>query len=558
MNTYKAIRDEISADNMLATVHQLAQWKRHSGTLEELEAFRYLRGVLDGYGYTTRLIPCETYISLPVSCSLSIDGRQIHAQTHSMAPSAHVIGRLVYCENEAQIKGTDCTDRIVLTQGRAVYAPVKAAWEAGARGIIFIQEAVIRECIPSACWGSPTTHEWDLYPKIPVASVTDDDAAETVKRLKAGEQLEADMTTQVDTGWRDIPLLIADLKAPVESRRFVQLTGHCDSWYYGAIDNGTSNSMQIEIARIVSEHRDELRRDFRVVFFSGHSHGRYAGSAWYADNFFEDLRENCIANINTDSAGCKGADDITRSIVMPEAKPLAVQIVREQTGETFEGMRCGRLGDQSFWNVGVTCAFASFSRQKKKLLADGRMGYERGNSELGPGWHTPDDLEKHIDPANLARDARIVGEYVMTYLTESVLPMQPQCETAEITRELESWAGKAGSAFDLSGTIERSRALNDTVERFMAADIPADIKNETMIKLSRLLIAINFTRGSIYGNEPALPIDPIPVLMPIRRLADPDTAAIDIPALKLELLRARNFIEHDMRLAEELLESVMR
>ena len=558
MNTYKAIRDEISADNMLATVHQLAQWKRHSGTQEELEAFRYLRGVLDGYGYTTRLIPCETYISLPVSCTLSIDGRQIHAQTHSMAPSAHVTGRLVYCENEAQIKGTDCTDRIVLTQGRAVYAPVKAAWEAGARGIIFIQEAVIRECIPSACWGSPTTHEWDLYPQIPVASVTDDDAAETVKRLLAGEQLAADMTTQVDTGWRDIPLLIADLKAPAESRRFVQLTGHCDSWYYGAIDNGTSNSMQIEIARIVSEHRDELRRDFRVVFFSGHSHGRYAGSAWYADNFFEDLRENCIANINTDSAGCKGADDITRSIVMPEAKPLAVQIVREQTGETFEGMRCGRLGDQSFWNVGVTCAFASFSRQKKKLLADGRMGYERGNSELGPGWHTPDDLEKHIDPANLARDARIVGEYVMTYLTESVLPMQPQCETAEITRELESWAGKAGSAFDLSGTIERSRALNDTVERFMAADIPADIKNETMIKLSRLLIAINFTHGSIYGNEPALPIDPIPVLMPIRRLADPDTAAIDIPALKLELLRARNFIEHDMRLAEELLESVMR
>ena len=27
MNTYKAIRNEISSDNMMATVHQLAKWK---------------------------------------------------------------------------------------------------------------------------------------------------------------------------------------------------------------------------------------------------------------------------------------------------------------------------------------------------------------------------------------------------------------------------------------------------------------------------------------------------------------------------------------------------
>lgn len=48
MNTYKAIRNEISSDNMMATVHQLAKWKRHSGTAEELEAFKYLKSVLDG------------------------------------------------------------------------------------------------------------------------------------------------------------------------------------------------------------------------------------------------------------------------------------------------------------------------------------------------------------------------------------------------------------------------------------------------------------------------------------------------------------------------------
>ena len=141
-----------------------------------------------------------------------------------------------------------------------------------------------------------------------------------IEQLKSGSTLIADITTEVDTGWRNIPLLIGDIKAPENCNQFVQLTGHCDSWYYGAIDNGTSNSLQVEIARIAKEHQAELKRNFRVVFYSGHSHGRYAGSAWYADNFFEDLRANCIANINTDSAGCRGADDIIHSIVMPEAK----------------------------------------------------------------------------------------------------------------------------------------------------------------------------------------------------------------------------------------------
>ena len=90
------------------------------------------------------------------------------------------------------------------------------------------------------------------------------------------------------------------------------------------------------------------------------------------------------------------------------------------------------------------------------MLPNGKMGFERGNSELGPGWHTPDDLEKHIDPNNLLRDAKIVGEYVMTCLTEQVIPMHLECAVAEITSELEKWAALAGDKFDLDDTIERS------------------------------------------------------------------------------------------------------
>ncbi len=53
--------------------------------------------------------------------------------------------------------------------------------------------------------------------------------------------------------------------------------------------------------------RDKLARGVRVAWWTGHSQGRYAGSQWYADNFWEDLHEHALININIDSPGAKGA-----------------------------------------------------------------------------------------------------------------------------------------------------------------------------------------------------------------------------------------------------------
>lgn len=554
ITTFSAVRNEISVENMLETVRKIASWERLSGSAEELEAFHYLKKRLEDYGYKTRLLSCDAYISLPVRCKLLVNGEELRAQTHSMVPSAHAAAPLIYCENEADIRNTDCAGKIVLTRGRAVFPPVKAAQDRGAVGIIFIQEAVIRECIPSGCWGSPTPEDWDMLPRIPVASVVDSDAEALVDKLLEGQQAAGELTTVTDTSWRKIPLLIGDLKAPVETQRFVQFTGHLDSWYYGAVDNGSSNSVQLETARLVQAHRGELKRNFRVVYFSGHSHGRYAGSAWYADHFWEDLHENCVININTDCAGGVGAEDITHSIIMPEAKGLAVEIVRDQTGQAFEGVRCGRLGDQSFWNVGLANAFASFSRQKKVRLPDGRLGYERGNAELGPGWHTPGDTLDKIDPENLLRDAKIVCEYVMTFLTASRLPLEYTCTAEDILQRLEDWAELAGGEFDLSTSIRRAGELLEACRRFDGAELEDELRNEILLQLGRILVPLGFTRGNIYGTEPAMPVDPMPSLAPIRALAAPNTDHREKMAVKLSLVRAVNYVNHSLLQAIRLLQ----
>ena len=54
-------------------------------------------------------------------------------------------------------------------------------------------------------------------------------------------------------------------------------------------------------------NRDKLKRSVRIAWWPGHSTGRYAGSTWFADAFAIDLDENCVAQVNCDSPGCRWA-----------------------------------------------------------------------------------------------------------------------------------------------------------------------------------------------------------------------------------------------------------
>lgn len=553
MNTYQKIVEEVSVDHMFEVASRLAEWERLSGSEEEYEAFLWLEKQYQEYGYKTRIIRHDAYISLPVKCIFSVNGEEIYAQTHSMVPTGQVEGEIIFCEEVKRIANLDCTGKIVVLKGRAVYEAVALAEESGARGIIFVQDGVIRECIPSAAWGNPAPSDWKYFPSILSASILDLDWERLEHRIKEGERLFANLSTVTDTSWRKIPLLIADLKAPASTEQFVMFTGHVDSWYYGAIDNGTANAAQLEVARLVALHRDDLKRNFRIVHYSGHSHGRYAGSAWYADNFWEELHANCVININADSLGGKNAEDIIHSIIMPETKGLAVEIVERQTGEKFEGVRCGRLGDQSFWNVGVSSAFASFSRQKKKMLSNGKMGFDRGNAELGFWWHTPDDLPENIDRINLLRDGKIFAEYVMTFLTERVIPLDFRQSIADIAEHLEAWSDLSGEEFDIKYLLKKTKKLEKICADFYESALSDEKKNRTILKLARILVPLNFTRGDIYTNEPAMSIEAIPSLELIRELVKPGIKQEIKLSMKVELRRKANYVADSLNRASELL-----
>jgi hypothetical protein len=167
-----------------------------------------------------------------------------------------------------------------------------------------------------------------------------------------------------------------------EPEKFVLFSGHVDSWHYGAMDNGSANATMLETPRVLLPYRSTFRRGLRLAFWSGHSHGRYADSTWYADPFWENLHENCVAHINVDSTDGQGAVVLSETPAMAETQPCAAAIIRALTGTEFTGTRFGRAGDQSFQGHGILSLFMSLSVQP---VSGGDSAAEMPSGSAGRG-----------------------------------------------------------------------------------------------------------------------------------------------------------------------------
>src|SRR3989475_8613 len=254
-------------------------------------------------------------------------------------------------------------------------------------------------------------------------------------------RVEVQFTAAVRSGWTRTPIVLADLSPghpEADSGMFVLFSGHLDSWYVGAMDNGSANAAMLEVTRILALHRERLRRGLRVAMWSGHSHGRYSSSTWYADTHWFDLADHCLDHVNIDSVGAIDADEFATNS-MPETAGLGAWAVRQATGATLIPNRVGRNSDQSFLGIGIPSILGSISRQ-----ADGTLRW---------WWHTPHDTLDKIDPERLLRDTKIFVRVLERLLTDPVLPLDYAASASDARQNLEAQAKDNGAAVDLGPAI---------------------------------------------------------------------------------------------------------
>jgi hypothetical protein len=570
----KAVLESLSKDRLMKHTEQIARWVRLSGSPEEAQAFAYIRGVLEEIGARIESYAVESYVSLPGEAHLEIVSpvrETIECITHAMAaptPEGGLEGELVYAGSGMGEDGPPVRGRIALLDGIAMPVKVKRTEDRDALGQVHICGEQMHEMIVSVVWGTPTPETFGLLPKTPVVSIRQA-GGERLRGLLERGPVRVRLRTQVQTGWREIPCLVGNIPGAVEGERYVLFSGHVDSWHHGAMDNGSANATMLEVVRALANRRIKLRRGIRVAFWSGHSHARYAASAWYCDHCWQDLYDHCVAHVNVDSTGGKGATVLTEAIAMAEVRGLAGQAIGQVTGQAYEGKRPGRAGDQSFWGVGAPAMFMDLSEQPPSDSISSQAfsllsGQRSKGGGLGWWWHTPEDTLDKIDPDNLLRDTKVYALVLLRLCTEPILPFDYRRTADEIRGILNDYQAKAGEAFDLGPSLREAEALRADLDRLAEAiekqrrrrgrrptRDPIQIINACQMRLGRILIPLNYSRVGRFGHDLAQPVPPLPGLEPAARLAAMDRASTEFRLLRSTLVREQNKVVFGLREARK-------
>lgn len=547
---------EVNPDRLWAFLEPFSTTVRTSGSPEEARAFDYAQEVLEELGYRVRRHTHDGFVSVPGPARLHHVGTDIPCITHAMAASTE--GTTAPLADAATTE--DLTGSVALARGLAGPGAVRELVARGAIGAVFINADQRYEMIVSPVWGSPDLQALPQLPGVPVVSVAYDDAIRLEDAAARGD--EVTLETTVRTGWRDLPLLEATLAAPDGDGSLVMFSGHIDAWHLGAMDNGGANATMLEVATVMASHRTRMTRDLRLLFWSGHSHGRYAGSQWYADTRYEELRERALLHVNIDSVGGRGATVLTQAPCMPETFDMAAGAIHEESGQAYEGIRYGRAGDQSFWGHGVSSVWMGLSEQPRATGIAGEafaklFGASRAGG-FGWWWHTPEDTRDKLDPELLARDCRIYLRLVHEACTAVVAPLHYSRLARDLRERLERWAEAVGDRLDMTGAMERLRGLEQDLERLEHAwDRQQDREAWRVQKaVARRLVPLNYVAGPVYEHDPALSQPPVPLLAGIEELAAQDDEDL-VRHLRVGLRRRLNHVQEQLREAHAVVGSAL-
>jgi N-acetylated-alpha-linked acidic dipeptidase len=552
-----SLQARVSADLLMEHVRAIGAWERESGTAGEAQAFDYIERALKQYHLDVERGEIEAYISLPHEGRLVVSdgspgGSLIEGLTHAFSPSTDGLdGEVVdvgagTAEDHARLGSAG---KIALIDGLASPGRAWTAQQAGTIAQIFVNMDHLHNMIVTTVWGTPTPDTTWRIPRTPCLSIRADDAQALRQRLQRGPT-RVRVVTRVTTGWSPIPHLVAHLPGTQEDR-FVLFSGHVDAWHHGAMDNGTANATMLEVARLLGGRREALRRGLRLAFWSGHSHGRYAGSTWYADHAWHDLHRRCVVHLNVDSTGARGATDYSVFHATEDAQSFAEAVVEDVTGQTGRARHFSRAGDQSFWGIGVPSAFMSLSgipRQDTELS----RAMERlfGTAGFPWWWHTREDTVDKIDPAVLSLDTRVYVAAALRLLNAPVLPLEPRRLARALAATLEGLQSAARSRFDLGPAADAARRLVERAEVLGAVLDPLqatstaperlDAANRLLMRLSRLLVPLAYTTGDRFAHDLALPVEPLAGLQAVRELVALDPAGSAFKFGATAAVRERN------------------
>lgn len=571
----RTIFDDVSIDEPWSLIEEFSGLEREAGTRDEREAADYVAGRLDRFGIPYDVHAPELPAAVPKSASLQIrsppggsyeydetdDPRRIKPELFSRTGA--VEGEVVRVEktDSSDLSSAyggidvdrDVRDKIVVIEDLPLSIGAKLSLERrGAKGIITVHPHETE-----SSWGRVGTKYWGGVPE--PGETLDGSGAVCISVPKPigdrltegdadGEAPVVEISAEVDREWVVSPQVIAEIEGGEEPENddFVLFHAHLDSWWTGVTDNATGNAALLEIARVINRHADELNRDLRIAWWTGHSQGTYSGSTWWTDENAIDLAENCVAHVNIDGPGGEYATEFTDAPCwMPEGDGLCRAVIEDVTGKDSNENRPVRAGDYSFNNIGVTGLLMVASNVPEAVRNEMGWDYYKDIER----YHQPTDTIEKVDEEILVRDVRVYAVLVWRLLSRDVLPLNHVRNVQRHKEIVESLAEQTGDHFDLDPVSSRLEALEESIDELYGAidrdEVSREAANEAIKRISRGLTRANFANKGQFEQDLTTSCPPYPKLDPATELPELEGDRYRIRVANLK--RARNEVVYELK-----------
>ena len=576
-NLAEALLADISFDLGWSLLERFAVLVRESGSADERAAAHFIVSRLEAMEIPHTVYEPELYLSIPRGASVEVAGASLAAKPPSFAvstsrkglsaqpihvPAAQVADASTLFESTLGTLPEEVAGKIVVTEGYPMPVSVAQLEAAGAVGQVYINPGSrVHWGICTTIWGTPGDSQRNLKPTTPVAAINRPDGDQLIQAIEDGLD-RITLHTDLQEGWFDCPLPVARIDG--REKDFLLAHGHYDSWDIGIGDNAVGDATLLELARIFHEHRDELRRSLRVAWWPAHSTGRYAGSAWYVDNFGLELSRHCIATVNIDSPGCRGATNYDEVAWMAEAGEVCRTSIQSVAGVDPGRELPPRAGDYSFNELGVSSFFMLLSnipREERERLGFYPVGGCGGNI----AWHTEADRLDIADRENLERDLRVYVTAILRFLDDEIIPLDFRETMAELNEALEGYEATItkdlGKKFNLVPVRAAFDALAQLVETFYEdvgeGHLDPAAANEAILRLSRILVHLGYAEGPRFEHDPATPRAPLPKLSRVPELEPLREAESDrFLFVMTEVRRQTNKVVEGLHEARRILDGV--
>lgn len=556
-------------ENMDYLVNEVGE--RLSGSPEMTKATEFICKKLQEYGVESHIDHFPMYQSFPGDAELKVTvpiEREIKARPvcHIRSTSDEGIeGELVYLGSGTyeDYEGHDVTDKIVLTDmnwspGRPEKARI--AWEMGAKALIIMNwgkgdSDLIQMGAVKTQWGNPTPDTEKEIVDLTVISISRKDGeylADLCGKEKVNVWLRADATRE----WIEASQPIGRVYGGQSNGQYVLVGSHVDAWGKSAICNASGNAVNMEIARLCQKYASELKRDVVFTFWDGHEIAEGGGSTWYADAYWKDMNENCVAYINIDNLAIKGTT-VPGVEGQPELKELLMDTIQEiwgTEGEWHHAYKGG--GDSSFFGVGVPyIAFAT--EYTEEMLKELNYAF------YSPWLHSDSDTIDKLDKDLLLGHGKYFISILDKLANSEVVPYDIDALSHDVQKQWNESKANAGKALKLisglDSTFEKYLSCLDVLSKMKHLDVCNELYNKAVLFCERKTAMFRCYSGR-YGQDSCCALqteNPIPALATaMRNYNQADDNSHEMYLWETQILRVIHMIYDELYDCITLIETV--